>query len=667
MALINLTTVYTDLKWSQDGGVPHADYSQNSKPVMGLRKHSDQATHQQDLFYQANQGKLTGPLEGLTSSLTSQSYPNNSSNSTSQKPYVTSDSNGNVNFGNGTTINTSNTDQSGWPVRGGTYPYNKIDTERIKGFLKTPAGTAFIDKQKTLQFMNPKIETGASVLSSDTRQTLPGLVENTRVYSTDNLLGQIAIEGTGGHLARVGYPNFGIQDDFYAATVGMQNITNSAVNNRLALLQRLKISGGNANTFSSFPSLFASAADLLLAKKMGIATNGSLIYNYPGGPNSSFKDGSTIIRRSTDTTLNVLSNVMNYAQIANATGVQTGQVIDAITPNLVTYNNISDFRANTKDYKESATTWLNASVGLRTRLGESNPSSKSRQEKAKTYKTAVSPDQLNRFMPLITRDLNLDPYDNNEDVLKAIGAVKSTDIIKFGFECMSNDRPGDSVLLLFRAFLTNGFTDNNTAVLNSFRYAGRGEEFHTYQGFTRSISFSFKIVAFSRADMNGNYSKLNQLISQVYPDYSPLKNVMRAPVVKVTIGDYLYRVPGFLESVNVTVDNAHPWEIKLSEDETDVQQLPMILDVSISFKPIQNILPRRQTVETELVELISHDEYLWGPKKDTVPQPAPPSNNSIATPKTTPTPVATQKTGIIETGGSNEEFYDPNLLKPELE
>ena len=142
---------------------------------------------------------------------------------------------------------------------------------------------------------------------------------------------------------------------------------------------------------------------------------------------------------------------------------------------------------------------------------------------------------------------------------------------------------------------------------------------------------------------------------------------MRAPVVKVTIGDYLYRVPGFLESVNVTVDNAHPWEIKLSEDETDVQQLPMILDVSISFKPIQNILPRRQTVETELVELISHDEYLWGPKKDTVPQPAPPSNNSIATPKTTPTPVATQKTGIIETGGSNEEFYDPNLLKPELE
>ena len=223
---------------------------------------------------------------------------------------------------------------------------------------------------------------------------------------------------------------------------------------------------------------------------------------------------------------------------------------------------------------------------------------------------------------------------------------------------MSNDTPGDSIMLLFRAFLTNGFTDNNTAVLNSFRYAGRGEEFHTYQGFTRSISFSFKIVAFSRADMNGNYSKLNQLISQVYPDYSPLKNVMRAPVVKVTIGDYLYRVPGFLESVNVTVDNAHPWEIKLSEDETDVQQLPMILDVSISFKPIQNILPRRQTIDR--VELISHDEYLWAPDIAIVkptPQNPTPLSNTTATPKTTPTP---QETGIIETGGSKEEFYDPN-------
>jgi len=91
------------------------------------------------------------------------------------------------------------------------------------------------------------------------------------------------------------------------------------------------------------------------------------------------------------------------------------------------------------------------------------------------------------------------------------------------------------------------------------------------------------------------YNKLNNLISQVYPDYSD-GGIMRAPLVKVTIGDYLYRVPGFLESVNVTADNATPWEINLEGDPgTDVLQLPHVVEVSVSFKPIHSILPKRQT------------------------------------------------------------------------
>jgi hypothetical protein len=163
---------------------------------------------------------------------------------------------------------------------------------------------------------------------------------------------------------------------------------------------------------------------------------------------------------------------------------------------------------------------------------------------------------------------------------------------------MSNDYSQYSTALLFRALLSNGFTDNNSAALNSFRYMGRGEEFHTYQGFTRQISFSFKIVAFSRTELKSMYNKLNYLISQVYPDYSPNTNVMRAPLVKLTLGDYLYRVPGFIESINVTADNTTTWEInlekKLGIDGTStVQELPHVLEVAISFKPIHNILPER--------------------------------------------------------------------------
>jgi hypothetical protein len=73
---------------------------------------------------------------------------------------------------------------------------------------------------------------------------------------------------------------------------------------------------------------------------------------------------------------------------------------------------------------------------------------------------------------------------------------------------------------------------------------------------------------------------------------------MRAPIVRVTIGDYLYRVPGFLESVNVTIDNNYPWEINLQNKDytgldSEIAQLPQVLDVSISFRPIMDVLPKR--------------------------------------------------------------------------
>jgi len=546
-------------------------------------------------------------------------------------PYVKFDTNGNAQTPSGF-ISVAGTVQSDFPRRGGTYPSNLIDLARIKAFLADNRGKIFVDKQKTLQFMNPKMETGPSFLDSDQTKTLPGLVENTRVYSANNLLGQISIEGTGGHLSRIGLPYFGVQDEFYANTVGIQNLMNSAVTNRLLLLSRLKIaSGRTGNTFSSFGNALSVGEDFAMAKKMGIAINNTLMFNYPGGPNSSYGVGSTVIGRYTDTTLNVLPNVMNYAQIMQQNAIKDG-AIDSTT--------IKDFRSNLQSYKgantKTSTVW-NSAKTMENRIGISTP--------GKIFKdpNGVTPGKPIDYTAYVSLDYrNFNPpriviADENK------GDIFRPDSIKFGFECMSNDNPGDSIFLQFRALLSNGFTDNNGAVLNSFRYMGRGEEFHTYQGFTRAISFSFKIAAFSRREMYGIYSKLNQLISQVYPDYSPNGvNAMRAPIVKVTIGDYLYRVPGFLESVNVTADNNTPWEINLEGDngqfndtsehqELDnsdkVQQLPHMVEVAISFKPIHSILPKRQAVGPGRVELISHDNYLWAPPKTTPQTPVQPSSH----------------------------------------
>lgn len=531
----------------------------------------------------------------------------------SDQPFVTFDMNGTAQFKKGSvqnvdqgelrSISTSNKSFIDFPKRGGNYPSNDIDFKRIQAFLNTPAGTTFLDKQKKLQFMNPRIETGTSMKVSNNTSTLPGLIENTRVYSSENLLNQIKVQGTGGHISRVGASNLAIQDDFYANTVGLQNITNSSALNRLAILHRLKIAKSNANMFSSLDQLLGAAESTLVAKSLGISTNQTLLFNYPGGPNSGNGLGNTTVGRYVDTTLNTLPTVMGYAQIAQQNAIKDGPI---------TYDNIKDFRikVGTVGYDSYGTqtfsgsvTW-NPELSMQKRIGVANPGQsyyergvKTPQGKPTDYTVKIQngQDKINMMMPTIYRAIN------DEDPWKKFKDGK--DSIKLGFECMSNDYVQNSTALIFRALLTNGFTDNNAASLNPFRYMGRGEEFFTYQGFTRQISFSFKIAAFSRSELKPLYNKLNYLISQVYPDYSPNTNVMRAPLVKITLGDYLYRVPGFIESINVTADNSSPWEINL-ENSADVQELPHVLEIAISFKPIHNILPKRQTNDS--VNLITN-------------------------------------------------------------
>jgi hypothetical protein len=167
-------------------------------------------------------------------------------------------------------------------------------------------------------------------------------------------------------------------------------------------------------------------------------------------------------------------------------------------------------------------------------------------------------------------------------------------LVKFGFECIDNDNPISSTFLQFRAYLDGGISDSNQGEWNSFRYVGRGEEFFTYQGFTRTITFAFKIAAQSSDELLPMYNKINYLVSQVYPDYSPINNIMRAPLVRVTIGDYLYRVPGILQNVNLQLDQATSWEIRQTDEQGNLLgELPQQLSVNITFKPIMDELPRK--------------------------------------------------------------------------
>ena len=157
------------------------------------------------------------------------------------------------------------------------------------------------------------------------------------------------------------------------------------------------------------------------------------------------------------------------------------------------------------------------------------------------------------------------------------------DIIPFEFNTFY---PGNTngKFLAFRAFLTD-FSDNFSGDWAGTKYVGRGEELYNYQGFKRDISFSFKVAAFSKVDMQPLYDKLNLLVGSTAPTYRN-GNFMMGTLTKVTIGDYLVGTSGFISSVGLSWDSNIPWEM-----ETVGERLPHALDVSISFTPIHDFIP----------------------------------------------------------------------------
>lgn len=459
-----------------------------------------------------------------------------------------------------------------FPIRGGQLEFNlgtqsftvssRIDRSRIRKFFEDkPRGTTFIQKQIGLQLSNPKIETGNTLFGIPQGLPYPGLIENTRVYNSGaNTLAQVGVSGTGFHAIRHGLVPFNPYQKFYYDIVNKQNVTNQKQTNRLLNLTTLKMTTGT-NPFVNPQNVI----DINLVNTLGISLNRNMIFQYLGGPGSVYGVGTTTIPRVVDTTKLTSRFAMNYDQL------------------LQQKSNLNNPNPELQDFRQK----INETTG---NLTFTNTWTK---EQSTDYRFFINKkDKLNLLYPFLFRN-DQAPWEVQEN------KADTQDLIKFVFEAISNDTPNYSTAIFFRAFLTAGITDTNSTALNSFKYLGRGENFYTYQGFDRTIGFSFRVAAQSKEELRPLYNKLNMLLGQVYPDYSPKQGIMRAPVVRVTIGDYLYRVPGFIESINFTIDNNTPWEINLENDLSgNIAQLPQVVDVAISFKPIMDILPKRSTISS---------------------------------------------------------------------
>lgn len=176
--------------------------------------------------------------------------------------------------------------------------------------------------------------------------------------------------------------------------------------------------------------------------------------------------------------------------------------------------------------------------------------------------------------------------------VKVDGNTEGRDIVKFRFHILTAD--GQETVLYFRAYL-DSFADNYSGQWNPVKYLGRAEDFQVYGGFQRKINLSFKIAAATRVEMKSIYRKMVYLASATAPTYADGGQFMRGTLTKITVGDYIYEQPGVLNSVNYTWNTDYPWEIAMSEPEregdSDMQELPMVMDCSIDFTPIHTFTP----------------------------------------------------------------------------
>jgi hypothetical protein len=171
------------------------------------------------------------------------------------------------------------------------------------------------------------------------------------------------------------------------------------------------------------------------------------------------------------------------------------------------------------------------------------------------------------------------------------------DLISFWFE----DGSAGKNVMPFRCTIT-GLSDTFSPSWDKIDIMGRPEGAYLYTSFERSISFNFKVAAMSRSEMIPLWRKLNYLASYTMPDYNTNRAV--GPFMRITIGDMFKNTPGFINSLTYTIDDEASWDIAddYSTENTNPKQLPMTIDVAVTYTVISDYRPQFKGTVYDLTE-----------------------------------------------------------------
>jgi len=534
-------------------------------------------------------------------------------------------------------------------VRGGLITATKralIDAERIGKYLISSNGLAFIAKNVGMQRMNPKLQEGA------------GWLGRNRVYNLGiNTLAQVATSFTGLHVNRagvlpIGKGNYRVEQGYRVDTSNDTKYEYNVKGGRVVDGATYSSSGGTGDVTNLKDVYKGNRLTSLYNKIIGIQNPLGMksggnpeLYKFGGGPHSVYGIGKTRLKRYNFTTRDTFLAVDKIKQDTTPylSSRHLGQGMVGKTQTLL--NEIIDFR---KFIPDKAYSDYNAKdkfgKPILNRLGYPILT---QQNKSTQLQRSFDSNGLPSFpnIPKFkdgTIDYTQKAYSDDEtagdglykptqfywvgDKINRMPIIRSTatsvsqiettvahkgvkDMIKFMIEAVNTDDPAETDTMVFRAYLES-MDDDYAAKWNEFRYNGRSEPFYTYGNFKRSINFSFKIAASSRTELRPLYTKLNYLLTQTAGDYK--KTRLRGNLNRVTIGDYLNRVPGVFTNIKLKWSKEYPWEIAYGKDgerpakdgvhvDYDIFQLPHILDVSCAFLPIHDFIPRKSILNSPFI------------------------------------------------------------------
>ena len=478
---------------------------------------------------------------------------------------------------------------------------------------KTPAGLLFIGKQQLLSLSG--VRTQASNLPFG---LLGYTLLNDGIYSPLNTLAQAGVSALGGHLNKQGILG-GIESTIglgqgYSANLASISDENS---NRLVGLYSSKMLG------LSLPFSFTTGGN-------SIASDPDYILSYVGGPNSILGVGRTRIKFASNRV--TLSNGAEYYNITTSTFStlplyliqNAGDNINVNRGQASYIPKIQDFRTQLRSTGERSSiisdTFSYNDANNQTIEGRVHLGNPGRRGNIADYVGGKRDIITNNLLGATDKITAKQLYSS-----RLVDPVETNDLVKFRIEAINNDDPGNSVFIHFRAFL-DSFSDAFNATWNSTKYIGRGEEFYTYGGFTRGININWTVAAQSKDELIPMHQKLNYLASNLTPDYSD-GGYMRGPMMRLTVGGYLYSQPGFITSLTYTVDDTSPWEIGINNisaasntntlsgetavSDKSVKELPHIIRVVMAYTPIHEFVPRKQK---NIYNPNSGEVAIWGPE-----------------------------------------------------